>query len=114
MSMYSQPSMPAPQALDRLGLHARHAQQVLRIRHVGRQLRELRVQMRLEAGSVSRPKQLHGKRERKRKSGPGSPTSCRALATLPLVVAMLCRFRFCFMFTFRVVIVVARRTAEYH
>ncbi len=42
--------MPGTQPAHALGLHARHAQQVLRVGEVGRQLRQLRVEVRLATG----------------------------------------------------------------
>jgi hypothetical protein len=47
-----QPSVPAPQAAHALGLHARHAQEVLRVRKVGRQLRELGMKLGLRCQSA--------------------------------------------------------------
>lgn len=45
---YLQAAMPAAQTPHGLGLHARHAQEILRVRQVGGQLRELRVKMGLQ------------------------------------------------------------------
>lgn len=39
--------MPAPQPPHSLGLDTRHPEEVLRVREVGRELRELRVEVRL-------------------------------------------------------------------
>ena len=53
--------MPAPQASHTLGLHAGHAQEIFRVRQVGRQLRQLGVELGLEQVSTLRPIYiLHG------------------------------------------------------
>lgn len=43
-----QPSMPATESSHGLGLHARHAQQVLRVGQVGGQLGQLRLELSLK------------------------------------------------------------------
>jgi hypothetical protein len=43
-----QPGMPTTESSHGLGLHARHAQQVLRVGQVGRELSQLRLELGLE------------------------------------------------------------------